>query len=957
MMRKILIALCWLPFGGLAQGYFQQRVDHVIDVQFDHEAEKLHGFDSMTYVNESPDTLHEIYMHLWPNAYQGDHTALGQQMLENRDTYLHFYEEVRGSIDSIAFTVNGVNVDYEEVDRNPDVVRFDLPRPLWPGDSISIETPFRVHLPDGRISRLGVLNNSVMATQWYPKPAVFDRDGWHPMPYLTQGEFYSEFGAFDVTVHVDTSYTLAATGRPVSHSVDGAKQTFRFRQDSIHDFAWFADQRWQVLHDSVQLPWSDRWVHTWAYYTPRNETLWQSASEYLKDATYYYSLWNGDYPYEHVIAVDGTIAAGGGMEYPMITIIGNMGSARGLETVIMHEVGHNWFYGILGSNERDHAWMDEGINTANEIRYIKTKYPEREIFDIDSRLIDKIKKWFDLEGYDVFDANYLPYLFSARFGVDQAIETPSDEFNSLNYGAIVYSKTGLVFEYLRHYWGDTLYDAAMREYYDQWQFKHPQPNDLRTVLEDVSGESLDWLFEDLIESNLQVDYKVKKVSKGALTARNRTQLQVPYSTSLLKDGREVERIWMPPMAGDTTWSLPDVDYDAVRIDAPEELIEEFRHNNLWRSEGLLKKVEPIKLQFYGSLDRPENTQIYWSPILSWNNYDKFLVGFAVYNANVPVKPFQYRITPMYSIEQGTLNGAGQSTLTKYFDDGIFQFIRLGVYGRHFSYDTDLTYTRLTTALNIQFRRPYPRSPYSHSLRVRNVSVWRELPTISEPPIIVDLSNSNYSILDVRYRLDNQHVLHPWQVFFDTQFATGFVKSYVDATFQWQIRKGSRLQWRNYLGWFWRNEYPSNGSYYNFRLSNTPDYLFELYFLGRSEDDGFLSRQFFVQDGGLKYDTRSTVNAFLASSTVQYPIWRFFQVYVEGAYTSNQFSTGPNENQFHYGAGFSLRFIPDFVELYFPVAYGNTEEGFRDGVNPFGDFRFVLDLRLDEIYRRLSQGLY
>ncbi len=961
MMRSTIVALCLIPIGVQAQGYFQQRVDHKIEVSFEEGLDELHGIDSMRYVNHSPDTLDRLYIHLWPNGYQGDHTALGKQLLENRHTILHYYDDTRGGMDSLLFTIGGLEHGFSFYQGQPDIAEVKLKAPLPSGASTTIVTPFRVKLPNGGVSRMGRLDSAIMATQWYPKPAVYDKDGWHPMPYLDQGEFYSEYGLFDVTVTLPKRFVIAATGRTVSDIVVNERRTVRYRQDSIHDFAWFADSRWQVLVDSIQLPYSDRWVTTKAYFTPDNKDLWRNSSEYLQDAVYYYFLWNGDYPYEQVSAVDGTIAAGGGMEYPMITIIGTAISERSLETVIMHEVGHNWFYGILGSNEREHPWMDEGLNTANEIRYIKSKYPEREILDADSDLLDRIKKLFDLEGYDITDQHYYTYLFSARMGVDQAIETPAAEFNQLNYAAVAYDKTGLVFEYLRSYWGDSLYDAAMRTYYDRWKFKHPGPDDLRNTLEEVSGEDLTWLFDDLIGSDHQVDYKVKSVRNNELRIRNKTSLSVPFSVSLLQEGNEVERIWLPPVEGDTTWPLPDVDFDAVRIDEPQLLIEEFRHNNLWREEGLLPLVEPLKLQFYGSLDRPEKTQIYWSPMASWNNYDKLLIGAAFYNSNIPAKPFRYRITPLFSLGQGTLNGVASTSLTKYFDDGIFQYIRIGVYGRHFSYDRDLTYSRVTTALNVQFRRPHPRSPYSHSIRLRNVSVWRELPTISEPPVTVDLSNSNYSILDFKYRLDNQHILHPWEIFFDTQFAIGFVKSSVDANFEWRIRPGSRLQWRNYLGVFWRNDYPSDGSYYNFGLSNTPDYLFEYYFLGRSEDEGFLSRQFFIEDGGMKYDTRSSVNFFLATLTVQVPIWRFLQVYVEGAYTSNRYDspTGrrPSEDLFHYGAGVSLRFIPDFIELYFPVVYGNSDEGLRDGVNAARDFRFVLDLRIDEIYRRVTQGLY
>ena len=171
-------------------------------------------------------------------------------------------------------------------------------------------------------------------------------------------------------------------------------------------------------------------------FTPEEGELWQKAPEYLHDATYYYSLWNGDYPYNQVTAVDGTISAGGGMEYPNVTVIGRSGSDSGLETVIVHEVGHNWFYGILGSNERENAWMDEGINSFNETRYLVTKYGE----DKGSlpRARGRLAQLFELDDFQYKWIDELSYLFPARFGADQPIQCHSNSLTQLNYGAIVY---------------------------------------------------------------------------------------------------------------------------------------------------------------------------------------------------------------------------------------------------------------------------------------------------------------------------------------------------------------------------------------------------------------------------------------------------------------------------------------------------------------------------------------
>ena len=210
-------------------------------------------------------------------------------------------------------------------------------------------------------------------------------------------------------------------------------KTVRYVQGNVHDFAWFADKRWHVLVGEVELPHSGRRVETWSFFTDYEADLWKNSLEYLKDGTYYYSLWNGDYPYNHVTAVEGALTAGGGMEYPTITIIGWSGSAFSLEEVIVHEVGHNWFYGILGTNERENSWMDEGVNTANEIRYFENKYPERKMMG--ERAEQGLMKAFGL-GYQLNKEKYeLLYAFGGTVNTDQACQVHAGEYTSMNYGS------------------------------------------------------------------------------------------------------------------------------------------------------------------------------------------------------------------------------------------------------------------------------------------------------------------------------------------------------------------------------------------------------------------------------------------------------------------------------------------------------------------------------------------
>src|SRR5690606_13695553 len=263
----------------IAQDYWQQEVHTVIDVTLDDKNHMLRGFEEITYKNTSPNTLTYIYIHLWPNAYKHDHTPFAEQQYRNNNTKLYYAkEEDRGYIDSLQFVIDGENVDSSSNELTADIARIDLAKSLLPGTTVRISTPFRVKIPTV-CSRLGHTGQAYFISQWFPKPAVYDTKGWHPISHLDQGEFYSEVGAYDVRITLPKNYIVMATGNlqnndeeqwldslaaaelpadtlyknsyPASSS---EMKTIEFKEGKVHDFAWFADKRWIVRKDTVAVP-------------------------------------------------------------------------------------------------------------------------------------------------------------------------------------------------------------------------------------------------------------------------------------------------------------------------------------------------------------------------------------------------------------------------------------------------------------------------------------------------------------------------------------------------------------------------------------------------------------------------------------------------------------------------------------------------------------------------------
>lgn len=515
---KRYIALCFFSIAFIANAqaqndYWQQYVDYTIDVALNDKDHSLKGFLTLEYTNNSPDQLEFIWFHLWPNAYKDENTAFVKQLYRDKEGKKRWKAmKDRGYIDSLNFTVDGNKLRTEAHPEHIDVLKVYLAKPLAKGEKVKITTPFVVKLPS-YVSRMGHDEQSYIVCQWYPKPAVYDRKGWHEMPYLDQGEFYSEYGNFKVNISVPSSYVVGATGvlqnadeyatykqlglsnrnsaNKYVAAADKPSKTLSYTAENVHDFAWFADKNFIIEYDTLQLA-SGKTVEVFSYHQANGNKLWEKSTDYLKDAVRHYSTWIGEYPYPVVAAVEGPKnLMSGGMEYPMITHITSPdANEERLDAVITHEVGHNWFYSILGSNERAHAWMDEGINSYYQFRYEAEKYKSNSIFG------DQMPKGMKSLPMEEFMA--MVYRALASVPMDKPIETHSAAFKDKDeYGMVVYIKTAIWMYIMELNIGKDKLDSAMQAYFNEWKFKHPYPEDFKASLEKALGGKLDALFEVL----------------------------------------------------------------------------------------------------------------------------------------------------------------------------------------------------------------------------------------------------------------------------------------------------------------------------------------------------------------------------------------------------------------------------------------------------------------------------
>lgn len=987
-MSKILfLAACILfHFQTSAQTYFQQEVNYTIAVKLDDKNHFLHGNEKLIYHNNSPTTLTEIYFHLWPNAYKNSETAFAKAELKHGNSKFYWAsEEERGYIDRLNFSIDGKKAVFIPNDTFIDIGILKLNEPLKPGNSVEIETPFRVKIPSSKFSRLGHAEQQYQACQWYPKPAVFDQKGWHPFPYLNIGEFYSEFGSFDVSISVPKNYVVAASGDLVSAAGDlntdetetafikerlayteqylkgtpekrdtfpessFAFKTVRYKLDNVHDFAWFADKRYLIKQSEVKIP-NGRVVKTFAYFNKKDAQYWKNAVNYVNDAVLNYSLWLGDYPYGVCSAVDGALSAGAGMEYPTITVVAASQDTISLDEVIAHEVGHNWFYGILASNERDYPWMDEGSNSFYESRYMKEKYPGFSL--VNDNLPKFLAKMIHLKNAAPNELNTIAYTYTARRNTDQPLNLSSSQYTEFNYGVGVYIKTSNIFKYLESWMGRERFDKMMQSYYQNWKFKHPQPEDFQRHVEDFNGRKLPWLFNDLLASRNRIDYALKGISKPGvgsyIKVHNRAGVESPVSVTGIKKDSTLT-IWYDGFKGTQKLSFPVGYFDRYSVNYTGNILD-INSKNDFQKTGFLGKLRKPVIKLFTGFENGRTNQLFVIPAVGYNVYNCWMPGLILHNISPLRKKIEYTIVPLYGTKNKELAGNVQVDYFIRPITSIFRSVEFWVSGEQFATAFLSKQQRVVVGNKYQIIHDKVSEKKKSDIILRYVNLNNR--------VFTELFKTvNTQFLEAAYIFSNLRVINPFSAKLNFQYgidnsnAAQFSK--LSFTFNYRLTYKGRnkgLDIRLFAGTFLQAPDAGFTQDVRFRLSGqngSQDYILDDIFLGRNENSGIFSRQFTETDGAFKLLTTrgQTLNHLTtlnlkSSLPGRIPI----KLYADLGYYSN--GELPKD-KLSYNAGALISISNNLFEVYFPLIISKEIKKTLELNNiNFGErIRFTLNIKL------------
>jgi hypothetical protein len=561
-MRKIIL-LSFLSLGlspAFAQNapYWQQHADYKMEVSMDVKNYQYKGKQELVYTNNSPDTLRKVFYHLYPNAFQPG-SEMDARLHSIKDPDARMVNKVKdaegkeikqsrietlkpneiGFLKITNFKQDGVAA---QTRLSSTILEVTLAKPILPNSKSTFTLDFDGQVPvqirrSGRNNKEGV---ELSMSQWYPKLAEFDFEGWHADPYIAR-EFHGVWGNFDVKITIDKEYTVGGSGylqdkNSIGHGYEDAgvtvtypkktkTLTWHFIAPNVHDFTWAADK--EYTHDIVKGP-NDVDLHFFYKNDPKTTGNWKQLEPLMVKVMDYYNNRVGAYPYKQYSFIQG---GDGGMEYAMCTLMLGSGTLEGILGTATHELGHSWFQHILASNESKHPWMDEGFTTY-----------------IEDSALNELKG--DKKEANPFKGNYAAYYNLVNSGKEQPQTTHGDRYDENRpYSISSYIKGSLFLSQLEYVIGKENVDATLKRYYNDFKFKHPNPNDIKRTAERVSGAELDWYLIDWTQTTNTIDYGIKDVAdntgKTTVTLERIGRMPMPIDLKVdYKDGTS-ETFYIP----------------------------------------------------------------------------------------------------------------------------------------------------------------------------------------------------------------------------------------------------------------------------------------------------------------------------------------------------------------------------------------------------------------------------
>ena len=914
--------------------YGQNFID--VNANVDVETKTITISQTIVYKNEANNSINEIYLHDWNNSYSSKSTPLAKRFEDEFSTkFLLASSEQRGFtlITSITDNKDRTNLNFEYLDKHPDVLKVNLGKVLLPGESYNINLSYILVLPDATFTDYGYTKNRDFELKyWYITPAVYDGQ-WHYYSNKNLDDLFIPKSDVKITIEHPINY------RPTSEldllSADPDKDTKRqttvyFGKDRTDTY--LALQKFPLFRsvqtDDLMLVSN---INEKGLPGPDKAILTDKIARFLAENL-------GEYPHKRLLVSE--------IDYNKNPLYGLNQLPDFLrpfpdqfqyELKLLKSALKKYIDNILLLNPRKEHWLSEGLQIYYMIKYVEEYYPEM-------KLLGTLANVWGIRAFHAADVdfNFQYFLYSmeiARKNRDQPLTTSKDSLIKFNANIAGKYKAGVGLNYLDKFTDDIDLSEIITAFLKQNKLNQKTKiSDFETFLNSKTSKNIDWFFTDYVNTRKKIDFKIKSVETTEdsikITVKNKRRNKMPISLYSISNDSVIGKQWIENIKGTKTINLPKDQTDKLVLDYNNVIPEFNQRDNYKAVNGSFLNNKPLQFRLFKDIEDPYYNQVFFMPLVEFNNiYDGLTLGTKVYNKTILKKRLNYKFSPQYATKSKSLTGSTAVFYTHNIENKNLYDITYGINAGYQSFAEDAFFTRIRPSISFRFRNDKDfRADQVDNITARFVSINRDVGENA----IVEINEPDYNVFNLRYTHYNPGRINFSSFSSDLQLANNFSKLSMSYEFR-KLTQGNRnINLRLFAGIFLNNDTDPNSDFFSFGLDRPTDYLFDLNYLGRSEAAGLFSQQLIIADGGFKSMLETPfANQWMTTANFSTSIWRYIQAYGDIGLVKNKFDSA----NFVYDSGVRLNLVEDYFELYFPV-YSNL--GWEIAESNYGErIRFII----------------
>ncbi|MFL9829436.1 aminopeptidase [Flavobacterium sp. ST-87] len=899
-------------------------------VEIDTEVHRLDIRQEIDYYNSSTDTISEIVLNDWNNAYADVKTPLAERFSDEFYRGFHLAkEEERGKTSNITITDNNKTLlSWKRTEKNPDIVVIQLLNKLAPNQKIKLRLKYTVKIPSSKFTKFGYddLGNMYLKS-WFLTPARYENHDFVVYNNENLDDIANTVTDYDLELKLAKGFTVTTdlnTTEEISNNdyavykLSGKNRVdFELFIEPKSSFTNFKSERFEVITN-----------------LDGDKVVPEDQAKAIDCVVRFVKNNIGDYPFEKIVVSQTDYERNpfyGLSQLP--SLIRPFTDEFTYELKFLKTYLNVFLNNSLFINNRKESWIHNGIQVFIMMKYIEENYPDAKM--LGKAATFRLLKSYNLTNLDFNEQYSYFYMLMARKNLDQELGAPKNYLIKFNEQIASKYRAGLSLRFLENYSENNAVSSSIRMFYTENKTKQTSESDFENILKRQTAKEIDWFFKTIIHSRDLIDYKFNKVSKTNdsiyFSLKNKTNVNnVPVPVYGIKNGEIVFKKWLEPATNDSVYSIKRNDANKIVLNYKNE-VPEYNLRNNWKSlKPFFPNNRPIKFVFMKDLEDPFYNQVLYVPTLEYNLYDGLIPGMRLHNKTILDKPFIFDINPAYSTNTNTFSGSGSFTINQNYRSSRLYNVKYSLSGSYFHYAPDAFYTRFNPNIQIRIRENDFRDNRKQLIYLRQVMVNREKSAI----ISNDNSSENYSVFNAKYFNTKTEVTAHSNFVSDVQLSDKFGKIATEFEYRKLFENNRQINLRFYAGTFLYNK--SNSDFFNFALDRPTDYLFDYGYYGRSESSGFFSQQLIIAEGGFKskLDT-AFANQWISTLNAGYTIWNWIEVYGDIGVLKNR----TKNPVFAFDSGIRLNLVTDYFELYLPVYSSN---GWEIGQKNYNEkIRFII----------------